>query len=235
MNTQLLRRGRILIVDDDATVAEVLSRYLAREGYDVESVADGRDALERTRVGTPDLILLDLMLPGMGGLEVCRRLRGFTSTPIIMLTARGEEHDRVFGLKLGADDYVVKPFSPREVTARVDSVLRRSNGAGGTTKARLGTISAGRLEVDLSARTVRAAGAPVLLTAREFELLAFLVQHPDSAFSREELLERVWGYRFGDTATVTVHMRRLRAKVEADPANPAHLKTVWGVGYRFER
>ncbi len=232
MNRQLLPRGRILIVDDDATVAEILSRYLTREGYDVESVGDGRRALERTRAEAPDLILLDLMLPGMSGLDVCRRLRAFTAVPVIMLTARGEEHDRVFGLKLGADDYVVKPFSPREVTARVDSVLRRANGSA---KSRPGTVRAGELEIDLSARTARVSGDSVSLTAREFDLLAFLVQHPGQVFSREELLERVWGYRFGETATVTVHMRRLRTKLEADPSAPVHFQTVWGVGYRFQQ
>ena len=229
MTRQLLPRARILIVDDDVTVAEILSRYLVHEGYEVESVGDGRQALERTRAHAPDLILLDLMLPGMSGLDVCRRLREFTSVPLIMLTARGEEHERVFGLKLGADDYVVKPFSPREVTARVDSVLRRAPG----TEQELGTLDAAGLEVDLAARTVRASGELVSLTAREFDLLAFLMKHPDQVFSREELLERVWGYRFGDTATVTVHVRRLRAELEADPSKPAHLQTVWGVGYRF--
>jgi DNA-binding response OmpR family regulator len=231
MTRQLLPRARILIVDDDATVAEILSRYLVREGYEVASVGDAREALELTRSQAPDLILLDLMLPGMSGLDVCRRLRDFTSVPLIMLTARGEEHERVFGLKLGADDYVVKPFSPREVTARVDSVLRRTNGA----RQELGTVVAGELEVDIAARIVRVAGEPVSLTAREFDLLAFLIEHPDQVFGREELLERVWGYRFGDTATVTVHIRRLRAKLEADPAKPVHLQTVWGVGYRFQR
>jgi len=229
MTRQLMPRARILIVDDDVTVAEILSRYLVHEGYEVESVGDGREALERTRTHAPDLILLDLMLPGMSGLDVCRRLREFTSVPLIMLTARGEEHERVFGLKLGADDYVVKPFSPREVTARVDSVLRRAH----SPEKEPGTVSAAGLDVDLSARTVHVSGEQVSLTLREFDLLAFLIQHPDQAFSREELLERVWGHRFGDTATVTVHVRRLRTKLEADPANPVHLQTVWGVGYRF--
>jgi two-component system response regulator ResD len=233
MSVQPAPRGRILVVEDDATVSEILARYLAREGYDVESVGDGRDALERTRSQPPDLILLDLMLPGMSGLEVCRRVRGFAAVPIIMLTARGEEHERVFGLKLGADDYVVKPFSPREVTARVDSVLRRAHHAGRGDERAGAVLEAGPIRVDLAARTVAVDGRRVELTAREFELLAFLMRQPDEAFSREELLERVWGYRFGDTATVTVHVRRLRAKVEADPSQPEHLQTVWGVGYRF--
>ena len=233
MSVQPASRGRILVVEDDATVSEILARYLSREGYDVESVGDGRDALARTRSQPPDLILLDVMLPGMSGLEVCRRVRGFAAVPIIMLTARGEEHERVFGLRLGADDYVVKPFSPREVTARVDSVLRRTHHARGSDERSAGTLSGGPIHVDLTARTVDVAGRRVELTAREFELLAFLMRHPDEAFSREELLERVWGYRFGDTATVTVHVRRLRSKVEADPSQPKHLQTVWGIGYRF--
>jgi DNA-binding response OmpR family regulator len=225
-------RGRVLIVDDDPTISDILSRYLVREGYEVESVVDGRRAVERPREKPPDLILLDLMLPGLSGLAVCRRLRAFTSVPIIMVTARGEENERVFGLRLGADDYVVKPFSARELAARVGSVLRRARRADTPSVEK---AVAGAIEVDLAARTVAVSGVPVTLTAREFDLLAFLIEHPNHAFSREELLERVWGYRIGDTATVTVHIRRLRTKLEADPADPAHLLTVWGVGYRFRR
>jgi DNA-binding response OmpR family regulator len=224
---------RILIVDDDATVAEILSRYLLREGYEVASVGDGRRAVELERKLQSDLIVLDLMLPGLSGLDVCRLLRRFTSVPIIMLTARGEEHERVFGLKLGADDYVVKPFSPREVTARIGSVLRRSNGASSSSRAE--ALEFGRVAVDPAARTVVVEGEPVALTSRELDLLVFLARHPDQAFSRAELLEHVWGYRFGDTSTVTVHVRRLRAKVERDPSQPEHVETVWGVGYRFRR
>jgi DNA-binding response OmpR family regulator len=229
-----MNRGRILIVDDDATVSEILSRYLARDGYEVESVGDGATAVERVLAAPPDLIVLDLMLPGLSGLDVCRRVRDRGSVPIIMLTARGEESERVFGLKLGADDYVVKPFSPRELTARVDSVLRRS-GSNEADDAGPHVAVVGDLEVDLSARTVSVRGRPASLTGREFDLLAFFVRHPGRVFTRQELLERVWGYRFGDTATVTVHVRRLRAKVERDPAAPDHLETVWGVGYRFCR
>jgi DNA-binding response OmpR family regulator len=223
--------GRILIVDDDATVSGILARYLAGEGYDVESVADGRDALERARRDPPDLIVLDLMLPGIDGLEVCRRVRALAPIPIIMLTARGEELDRVFGLRLGADDYVVKPFSPREVTARVNAVLRRFAARGEDDAPAL--VAHGNLEVDLRARIVQVGGEFVELAAREFDLLAFLMRHPNEAFSREQLLEQVWGYRCGDTATVTVHVRRIRAKIEADPAHPARLQTVWGIGYRL--
>jgi DNA-binding response OmpR family regulator len=235
VSTRPAPRARILIVDDDPTLSAILSRYLSREGYETESVGNGRHAVERARSDAPDLIVLDLMLPGIGGLDVCRRVRAFTSTPIIMLTARGEEKDRIFGLKLGADDYVVKPFSPRELTARVDAVLRRSNGSAGTGEEPSALLTAGELEIDPAARIVRRRGEPVSLTAREFDLLAFLVRHPDQVFTREELLERVWGYRFAETATVTVHIRRLRTKIETDPAHPAHIQTVWGVGYRFER
>jgi DNA-binding response OmpR family regulator len=227
-------RGRILVVDDDATVAEILSRYLVREGYEVDSVGSGSLALERARARPPDLILLDLMLPDVSGLDVCRRVRKVTPVPIIMLTARGEEDERIFGLKLGADDYVVKPFSPREVAARVGSVLRRSEATNGAAHSN-GRIDAGPIEIDLHARTVRAGGKPVSLTSREFDLLAFLARSPDRVFRRAELLERVWGYTIGDTATVTVHIRRLRAKIEPDPSNPTHIETVWGIGYRFRR
>jgi two-component system response regulator ResD len=230
MAEQASSKRRILIVDDDATVREILSRYLVREGYDVDRAGDGEAALERTQTHPPDLILLDLMLPGISGLDVCRRVRRNTGVPIIMLTARGEENERVFGLRLGADDYVVKPFSPREVTARVTSVLRRANGA----KREVEHIAAGELELDLRARTATIAGEPVQLTVREFDLLAFLARHPGQVFRRRELLEEVWGYSIGDTATVTVHVRRLRAKLERDPAQPRQIETVWGIGYRFQ-
>jgi DNA-binding response OmpR family regulator len=227
-------RARILVVDDDATVAEILSQYLAREGFEVATVPDGEMALERVRSEPPNLIVLDLMLPRISGLDVCRRLRESTSIPIVMLTARGEERERVFGLRLGADDYIVKPFSPREVAARVSSVLRRTNGWTGPAASDLETLAAGEILVDIHARSVSVAGSPVSLTPREFDLLTFLMRRPNEVFSRIELLERVWGYRIGDAATVTVHIRRLRAKIESDPAGPKHLQTVWGVGYRFE-
>jgi DNA-binding response OmpR family regulator len=223
--------ARILVVDDDPTVSEVVVRYLEREGFTVESVGDGLAAIDRAGTDAPDLVVLDLMLPGLDGLEVYRRLRSLAPVPIIMLTARGDEDDRVVGLELGADDYVSKPFSPRELTARVKSVLRR---AGGAVSADPGTVEAGGLVVDLGAREVRVEGDAVTLTAREFDLLAFLARHPRRAFRREELLELVWGYSYGDTATVTVHIRRLREKIERDPSAPERLTTVWGVGYRFD-
>jgi DNA-binding response OmpR family regulator len=230
-----MRRSRILVVDDDPTVSDVVVRYLERDGFDVETVRDGMTALDRALSSPPDLMVLDLMLPGMDGLDVFRRLRAISPIPIIMLTARGDERDRVAGLELGADDYVGKPFSPRELAARVKSVLRRANrpmesNVGGTS----GDLSAGELRVDVSAHEVSVAGRPVSLTAREFDLLKFLMLNPHHVFRREELLERVWGYTFGDTSTVTVHVRRLREKIEPDPSAPVHIQTVWGVGYRFE-
>src|SRR5712691_6820975 len=223
---------RVLIVDDDPTVAEVVARYLAREGFDVQSVSDGRVALQRAIASPPDLMVLDLMLPGLDGLEVFRRLREVAPVPTIMLTARGDEGDRVLGLEIGADDYVSKPFSPRELTARVKSVLRRANGPtppAGTAE----VLTAGDLCVHVPAREVRLSDQPVSLTAREFDLLVFLMLHPHRVFRREDLLEQVWGYTLGDTSTVTVHVRRLREKIERDPSAPTMIQTVWGVGYRF--
>jgi DNA-binding response OmpR family regulator len=232
--TTASRRSRVLVVDDDATVAEVVARYLEHEGFDVETVADGRAALDRATASPPDLMVLDLMLPGMDGLEVFRTLRSVAPVPVIMLTARGDEDDRVIGLELGADDYVAKPFSPRELIARVKSVLRRANGPLATPRPGMpAVLSAGDLSIDVPAREARVGERPVPLTVREFELLVFLVLHPHQVFRREELLERVWGYTFGDTSTVTVHVRRLREKIEPDPAHPTRIHTVWGVGYKF--
>jgi len=233
MHEALTARSRILVVDDDATVSDVVGRYLEREGYAVESVADGLTALRRATENPPDLVLLDLMIPGVDGLEVCRRLRALAPVPVIMLTAKGDEADRVVGLELGADDYVAKPFSPRELMARVKAVLRRARmplvPAGAPS-----VLRAGAIEVDVAAHEVRIDGEPAVLTAREFELLAFLMRNPRRVFRREELLEHVWGYTFGDTSTVTVHVRRLRERIERNPSEPAHIATVWGVGYRFE-
>jgi len=223
---------RVLIIEDDPNVAEVVTRYLEREGYVVEAADDGLQGLERALSDPPDLVVLDLMLPALSGLEVCRRLRAKAPVPVIMLTARGEEVDRIAGLELGADDYVAKPFSPRELTARVKAVLRRA--AGGLAGEEAGVLRAGDLEVDPVAHEARLHGELVSLTAREFDLLAHLMRNPRRAFRREELLADVWGFAYGDTSTVTVHVRRLREKVEADPSAPSHICTVWGVGYRFE-
>jgi DNA-binding response OmpR family regulator len=223
--------GRILIVDDDPTVAEVVARYLLRDGHEVHCVADGHTALQVAAEKSPDLVVLDLMLPGIDGLEVCRRLRERWPVPIIMLTALGEETDRLIGLETGADDYVTKPFSPRELALRIMSVLRRARGMLAPSG---GTITDGDLTVDASAHEVRFRGEEISLTAREFDLLAFLIRHPRQAFTRADLLDKVWGWDFGDSSTVTVHVRRLREKIEEDPTAPRRIQTVWGVGYRYE-
>jgi DNA-binding response OmpR family regulator len=231
------RPARILVVDDDPTVAEVVQAYLRRFGLEADHAADGPSALEAAARVPPDLVILDLMLPGLDGLEVCRRLRTVRpDLPVIMLTARGEESDRVLGLEVGADDYVTKPFSPRELVLRVESVLRRS--APVTVPAQ-GTRNApelrdGGLVLDPTGHSATLEGEPLALTGREFDLLAFLLANPAQAFTRVELMNRVWGWDFGDQSTVTVHVRRLREKVELDPSNPVRLATVWGVGYRWD-
>ena len=226
---------RVLVVDDDPTVADVVTRYLEREGFTVEAVGDGMIALDRAAAGMPDLVVLDLMLPGLDGLEVCRRLREMAPIPIIMLTALGDESDRVTGLEVGADDYIAKPFSPRELVARAKAVLRRTGTAPGPSGPdEQDALTAGDIRVDVAAREVRAGGVPVSLTVLEFDLLTYLMRHPRKAIRREQLLDDVWGFGFGDTSTVTVHVRRLREKVERDPTRPDHIVTVWGVGYRFD-
>jgi DNA-binding response OmpR family regulator len=225
---------RVLVVDDDATVSDVVRRYLERAGYDVTQAEDGQQALTAFARTRPDLVVLDLMLPGIDGLEVCRRLqRHGPDVPVIMLTALGEEADRVLGLQLGADDYVTKPFSPRELVLRVQSVLRRVGGPV-TAAPAAELLVDGDLVVDVGRRVARRGTQRLALTIREFDLLAFLMRHPARAFRRTELLQEVWGWNFGDHATVTVHVRRLREKVEVQPAAPRRIVTVWGVGYRFE-
>jgi DNA-binding response OmpR family regulator len=220
----------VLVVDDEPIVREVVVGYLQREGFRTLEAADGHRARELLEHDPPDLVVLDLMLPGVDGLELCRWIRGRSSLPVIMLTAKGEEADRIVGLELGADDYVTKPFSPRELTARVRTVLRRST----LPAAEEMRLSFDGLEIDSSTREVTKAGAPVRLTAREFDLLWFLASHPRRVFSRSQLMDRVWGYEAAlDTGTVTVHMRRLREKIEDEPSRPRFLETVWGVGYRF--
>ncbi len=225
---------RVLIVEDEATVAEVVGRYLERDGYKVRRVSDGARAIPAVSEFRPDLVILDVMLPHRDGLEICRELRARGGTSIIMLTARGEETDKILGLGLGADDYVTKPFSPGELVARVKAVLRRGravseNGDEGA------LITAGDLEIDTAARRVTRAGVALDLTAKEFDLLAHMAAHPGRVYTREHLLRDVWGYDyFGDDSTVTVHVRRLREKIEPDPAKPRYVTTVWGVGYRFE-
>ncbi|WP_369148574.1 response regulator transcription factor [Streptomyces sp. R44] len=224
--------GRILVVDDDPTVAEVVTGYLERAGFSVEHAADGLDALRRAGERWPALVVLDLMLPGLDGLEVCRRLRAAGPVPVIMLTARGDEEERITGLEVGADDYVTKPFSPRELVLRVESVLRRGRAA--APAAARSVLRAGDLAVDPATRRASRAGVELALTLREFDLLAYFMARPGTAHSRDDLMRRVWGWDFGDLSTVTVHVRRLRAKIEDDPARPSLIQTVWGVGYRFE-
>jgi DNA-binding response OmpR family regulator len=224
---------RILVVDDDPTVSDVVRRYLERVGLEVSLTSDGLSALRDVARRRPDLVVLDLMLPGLDGLEVCRRLRSADpDLPVVMLTARGEEDDRVLGLSLGADDYLAKPFSPRELVLRVQSVLRRS--ARSSTAAPPETLRDGGLVVDVARRTATLDGTDLSLTVREFDLLVFLMRNPGRALRRVELLEAVWGWTFGDQSTVTVHVRRLREKIEPDPAAPKRIVTVWGLGYRFE-
>jgi len=224
-------RACILVVDDDRTVADVVGRYLERAGLRVIHAVDGHSALAAVTQHSPDLVVLDLMLPGMGGLEVCRRLRETSPVPVVMLTALGEETDRIAGLELGADDYVTKPFSPRELVLRVQSVLRRA--ASPLETAGRTVLTSGDLVVDTAAREARRGGRLLPLTVREFDLLTFLLRHPRMAYDRAQLLEQVWGWTYGDHSTVTVHVRRLREKIEDDPARPQMLVTVWGVGYRW--
>jgi DNA-binding response OmpR family regulator len=226
--------GRIVVVDDDPTVADVVSRYLVRDGHSVESVGDGYQALDLIARRPPDLVVLDLMLPGIDGLEVCRRLRARWPIPVVMLTARGDENDRLAGFEIGADDYVTKPFSPRELAMRVRSVLRRARSTGLPDQHDQGVIADRELSIDLAAHEVRIGGRLVQLTSREYDLLLFLMRNPRQAFTREQLLSEVWGWTFGDTSTVTVHVRRLREKLEPDPTIPRRIITVWGIGYRYE-
>ena len=222
---------RVLVVDDDAMVREVLLSYLRAEKYQVSEAADGEEALSMIGEERPDLVVLDVMLPGLDGLEVCRRVRASIDLPIIMLTALGSEADRVVGLELGVDDYVTKPFSPRELVLRVGSVLRR---AGEARQPDHQVLVDGELMLDGPSRQVTRKGRPLALTLREFDLLRFFMANPGIAFTRTDLLERVWGWSFGDQSTVTVHVRRLREKVETNSTLPTKLVTVWGVGYRWE-
>lgn len=232
VHTKVMDEQRILVVEDEPMVAEVVERYLRRDGYLVRVAHDGHHALQAFDQFGPHLLVLDLMLPGIDGLEVCRKVRARADTPVIMLTARGDEIDKLLGLGIGADDYVTKPFSPRELVARVKAVLRR---AGHATAADGDTLHFDGLRINGRTRTVEDARGPIRLTAREFDLLLHLATHTAQVFSRDQLLNAVWDYEFvGDAETVTVHMRRLRQKLELDPSRPRHLKTVWGVGYKFE-
>ncbi|MCZ7375196.1 response regulator transcription factor [Micromonospora sp. WMMC250] len=224
---------RVLVVDDDQTVSDVIRRYLENDGFQVSLAADGAEALEAVEREKPHLVVLDLMLPRISGLQVCRQLRVRPDgVPIVMLTARGDEADRILGLQLGADDYLTKPFSPRELVLRVRSVLRRA--AGGPAPERPEALTDGGLVVHTTSRTAHLAGRELALTLREFDLLVHLMRHPSRVFGRAALLEQVWGWNFGDHSTVTVHVRRLREKIEVNPADPRRIVTIWGVGYRYE-
>ncbi len=222
----------VLVVDDEATVREVVRRYLERDGYSVVEAGDGRHALQVFRESQPDLVILDLMLPGLDGLDVADEMRVERKVPIIMLTAKGAQHDRILGLEWGADDYVVKPFSPRELVLRVGAVLRRSSEALAASDEPV--VFPGMI-LDPGTRLLMLGEQEIDLTAKEFDLLSFLMRHPRQVFSRDQLLDKVWGFEFyGDPSTVTVHIRRLREKVEPDPSHPTYLLTVWGVGYKFQ-
>jgi len=221
----------ILVVDDEPIVRDVVVRYLQREGFRTLEAGSGDEAQRLLEAELPALIVLDVMLPGIDGLELCRTIRSRSDLPIVMLTARGEETDRIVGLELGADDYLTKPFSPRELAVRVRNLLRRArNPSAGITR----PIEFADVEIDAATREVRKGGAALKLTLKEFDLLAFLASHPRRVFTRDQLMDEVWGYRSElDTGTVTVHIRRLREKIEDEPARPRHLETVWGVGYRL--
>jgi DNA-binding response OmpR family regulator len=235
MNTKALRAhtedmGTVLVVDDEPIVREVVVRYLRRDGFRTLEAGTGEEAREILESETPAAVVLDVMLPGVDGLELCRWIRATSDTPVVLLTARGEEADRIVGLELGADDYVTKPFSPRELAIRVRNLLRRTRPHAPPSE----TVRFGSIEIDGAAREVRRGGAPLALTLKEFDLLSFFASHPRRVFSRGQLMDSVWGYTAAlDTGTVTVHIRRLREKIEEDPSHPRHLETVWGVGYRF--
>lgn len=224
----------VLVVDDEPTVREVIRRYLERDGYAVREAADGPAALTEIEGNSPDLVVLDLMLPGLDGVAVTRQVRASQakSVPIIMLTAKGETADRIYGLDSGADDYVSKPFSPQELVSRIRAVLRRSADEAIPHQP---AAEFDGLKIDPSTRLVTVRGDEITLTAKEFDLLWFLARHPRQVFTRSQLLDHVWGYEFeGDSSTITVNIRRLREKIELDPSNPACILTVWGVGYKFE-
>jgi DNA-binding response OmpR family regulator len=218
----------ILVVEDDEQIAELMRDFLQAEGFQVRHAADGRETTTQLEHGRPDLVLLDVMLPDESGFEICRRLRRDSSVPVLFLSARDSDADKIRGLGLGGDDYIVKSATPAEVVARVKAVLRRTAPSEGRQRLRVG-----ELEVDLAAHEVRCENRPIELTAREFELLRVLVEHPRQVFSRDQLFELVWG-SFGDRSAVAVYIGRLRQKIEPDPSSPRYIVTVWGAGYRLD-
>jgi DNA-binding response OmpR family regulator len=224
--------SKILLVEDEPSISEIVELYLKRAGFQVNALKDGRSAMQSLEHELPDLLVLDLMLPGIDGLSITRWLRDRSEVPIIMLTARREESDRIAGLELGADDYVVKPFSPQELVSRVRAVLRRTRAPVKETDT---AVHYPGLDINPVTRQVQAQGVEVGLTAKEFDMLWLLVQHPRQVFSRVQLLDQIWGISdYIDPGTVTVHVSRLREKIEPDPSNPQHIQTVWGIGYKFE-
>ncbi|MBW3110998.1 response regulator transcription factor [Bacillus sp. MCCB 382] len=224
---------KVLLVDDEENIVDVCSRYLIREGYDVSTASNGIEAIKRYHSFNPDIVILDIMMPEMDGWQVAEKIREDHDTPIIMLTALGQEKDRIYGLTIGADDYVTKPFSPRELLLRVKNVLRRTYSA--AAEEQQDVLKWKDLQIDRNKRTVVSHGFEVEMTVKEFELLSLLAQHPSQVFSKSQLIETLWGYEYmGDANTINVHIRRLREKIEKDPSEPRWIKTVWGIGYKFE-
>ncbi len=229
------QQRRVLIVDDEETVREVVGQYLELEGFLILQASNGLEALRLAEKTPPDLVILDLTLPGIDGLDVCRRIRAVSAVPILMLTARAEDVEKLEGFNAGADDYLTKPFNPRELVARVQAIMRRVGALNVPAMVFDGDLHYGDITIHSNTRQVERNGGPVGLTTKEYDLLYFLAAHPRQVFTREQLLEHVWDYdNYGEDSTVTVHIRRLREKVEHDPARPRHLRTVWGIGYKFE-
>ena len=228
------KKQKVMIVDDDQHIAELISLYLSKEGYETMEIYDGREAVEKIGSFQPDMLLLDLMLPGMDGYKVCTEIRKISDIPVIMLTAKGETFDKVLGLELGADDYMVKPFDPKELVARVKAVLRRYDQKASQKEDKNKKLVFSDLEINISNYTVEYHGEYVDFPPKEFELLHYLAEHPNQVFTREQLLDRIWGYEYiGDTRTVDVHNKRIREKLNKQEQNWS-TKTVWGVGYKFE-
>ena len=230
-----MNKKSVLIADDEPSIVDVCKRYLEREGFDIFTATDGQAALDQWRIYKPDLIILDLMMPRIDGWQVCETIRLKDETPILMLTAKSEDYDRLFGLTIGANDYMSKPFNPQELVLRVKSIFRLIDSSRPSSNETEATIEAGGIVLNTSTRDVTAHHLPVSLTVKEFDLLLLLVTHPKQVFSRSQLLNQVWDTAYdGDTTTVTVHLRRLREKIEKDPSHPTLLQTVWGIGYKFD-
>lgn len=226
--------NKVLLVDDEENILDVCARYLMREGYEVSTASNGYEAIERYNTFQPDIVILDIMMPEMDGWQAAEKIREDSDTPIIMLTALGQEKDRIYGLTIGADDYVTKPFSPRELLLRVKNVLRRTYSTPNR-EAQREILKWNDLLIDRDKRKVVVTGREIDMTVKEFDLLTLLAEHPSQVFSKSQLLETLWGYEYlGDANTINVHIRRLREKIEVDPSEPQWIKTVWGIGYKFE-